>query len=112
MRQVSLLVLTAATIFVSAMASGQERRDQRRQERQRHRIDQGSASSQLNEAERRRLEQGQRRVENTQTRAERDGYVDPAEAQRLEQLQDRQSERIRTQRHDSQTGSTGSQTPQ
>lgn len=73
-----------------------------RQANQERRIDQGIASGELNARETTRLERGQQRVENMETRAKSDGVVTKRERARIHQAQDRQSKRIYRQKHDRQ----------
>ncbi len=73
-----------------------------RQANQERRIDQGVASGELNARETARLERGQQRVENMETRAKSDGVVTKGERARIHQAQDVQSKRIYRQKHDRQ----------
>jgi hypothetical protein len=73
-----------------------------RQANQERRIDQGVASGELNGRETARLERGQQRVENMETRAKSDGVVTKGERAQLHAAQDRQSARIYRQKHDRQ----------
>ena len=75
----------------------------RRQEHQEQRIDQGVKSGALTPRETRKLERGQKHVENLETKAHADGKVTAREKVRLEHAQDVQSERIYKQKHDNQT---------
>ncbi len=74
----------------------------KRQQNQEQRIDQGISSGSLTKPEARRLEQGQKRVERLESKAQADGTVTPAEKRRLEKAQDVQSKRIYRQKHDAQ----------
>lgn len=73
-----------------------------RQANQERRIDQGVASGSLTPREARRLERGQRRVDNMENRAKADGVVTRQERARLHHAQDHQSARIYRQKHDAQ----------
>ena len=73
-----------------------------RQANQERRIDQGVASGELNARETARLERGQQRVENMETRAKSDGVVTKGERARIQARQNLQSKRIVRQKHDRQ----------
>ena len=85
-------VLVAA-VTVPAFAQSTPVIDQR-QANQEVRIQQGVASGQLTPREAGRLEAGQQRVENMETRAKADGVVTAGERARISQAQDVQSRRI------------------
>jgi uncharacterized membrane protein YebE (DUF533 family) len=93
-----LPVVTTAAFAQSAVTPGIDRR----QANQERRIDQCVASGQLNARETARLERGQQRVENMETRAKSDGVVTKRERARIHQAQDVQSKRIYRQKHDRQ----------
>ena len=66
------------------------------------RIDQGVASGQLTQRETARLENGQARVNQAEAHAKADGKVTKAERKQLDRMQDKQSRRIKHQKHDAQ----------
>ncbi len=96
----SILVLALA--LTSFSFSAEARRDQRREGRQQARIAQGVKSGELTNREAQRLHHGQKRLDRAQRHAMQDGVVTPEEKTRLEKMQDRQSKRIYTQKHDGQ----------
>jgi polyhydroxyalkanoate synthesis regulator phasin len=76
--------------------------DQRQAEQQR-RIDEGVKSGQLTKKEAERLQKGQAHIQKMEDKAMADGRITPEERRRIEAAQDRESERIRRERHDRQT---------
>ncbi|HZV55763.1 MAG TPA: hypothetical protein VFF82_12575 [Rhodocyclaceae bacterium] len=94
-------VAAAAAVPAFAQSAATPGIDQR-QANQERRIDQGVASGQLNARETARLERGQQRVENMETRAKSDGVVTKGERAKIHAAQDRQSKRIYRQKHDRQ----------
>ena len=103
MHVVKVAVIGIVALAVAAPAIAQETRVDRRQERQEQRIDQGVKSGALTPRETRKLERGQKHVENLETKAQADGKVTAKEKVRLEHAQDVQSKRIYNQKHDKQT---------
>jgi hypothetical protein len=96
--------LKAAVIGIAALAVATPALAQdRRQERQEQRIDQGIQSGALTPHEANSLEKGQQHVENLETKAQADGKITAKEKLRLEHAQDVQSKRIYRQKHDKQT---------
>lgn len=98
----SLLILTVAFSISANAGRDHVRSADERARRQQERIAQGVRSGELNYAEQKRLERGQERVELAQDRAAEDGVVNPEEAAKIHQMQDRQSKRIFRQKHDKQ----------
>lgn len=92
----------AAVISVPVFAQANTPGIDQRQANQERRIDQGVASGELNARETARLERGQQRAENMETRAKSDGVVTARERARIHNTQDRQSARIYRQKHDRQ----------
>lgn len=92
----------AAFIAVPVLAQTNTPGIDQRQANQERRIDQGVASGELNAREAARLERGQQRVENMETRAKSDGVVTKGERAQIHAAQDRQSARIHRQKHDRQ----------
>jgi len=97
-----LVAALAAAVALPVLAQSTPVIDQR-QANQERRIDQGVASGELNARETARLERGQQRVENMETRAKSDGVVTRGERAKMHAVQDRQSKRIYRQKHDRQT---------
>ena len=104
MTPIKLFAAAAAlALAVPAAASAQStpRADQR-QVNQEKRIDQGVKSGALNDAEARRLESGQARVDGIEDRAKADGVVTKKERARIHKAQNVESKRIYRQKHDRQ----------
>lgn len=99
------VIAAAVAAFIAAPAFAQSAATpgiDQRQANQERRIDQGIASGELNARETARLERGQQRVENMETRAKSDGVVTRGERAKMHAVQDRQSKRIYRQKHDRQ----------
>jgi hypothetical protein len=94
----AIATVISVPVFAQANTPGIDQR----QANQERRIDQGIASGQLNARETARLERGQQRVENQETRAKSDGVVTARERARIQHTQDVQSKRIYRQKHDRQ----------
>ncbi len=77
--------------------------DVQRNVNQQNRIEQGVQSGSLTTHETAKLERGQARVGSTEARAGSDGHVGAGEQKRVQAKEDRQSKRIRKQKHDAQT---------
>lgn len=73
-----------------------------RQVNQQQRIDQGVASGQLTGKEAAKLDKGQAQVEMKEARAKADGKVTPKEREKLKHAQNKQSQKIKHQKHDRQ----------
>ena len=76
--------------------------DVQRNVNQQQRIENGVKSGQLTNRETGSLERGQARVNRAEARAGRDGHVGPAEQRGIQSAENRQSQRIYNQKHDSQ----------
>jgi hypothetical protein len=98
----NVAVIGIAALSLTTPVFAQETRVDRRQDRQEQRIDRGVESGALTPRETRRLERGQRHVENLETRAQADGRITRREKARLEHAQGAQSKRIYRQKHDAQ----------
>ncbi len=96
---VAVLALVAGTAAASA-ESYAERRIDKRQAIQNHRIEDGRRTGQLTRHEVRDLRHQQSHIRALERRAKADGHIDRREAFRLERAQDRASRRIATERHD------------
>ncbi len=73
-----------------------------RQANQDKRIEQGEASGQLTTHEANRLEKGEQRIENAETRAKVDGKVTAQERKHLTHMENKESRAIYRQKHDGQ----------
>src|SRR5436853_339971 len=70
---------------------------------QQQRIEQGLKSGQLNTREAAKLERGQARDSRLEARAGADGKVGPREQRRIQKSENRESRKIRREKHDAQT---------
>ena len=73
-----------------------------RQVNQQQRIDQGVKSGQLTGKEAANLEKGQAQVDKKEAKAKADGKVTPKEREKLKQAQNKQSAKIKQEKHDKQ----------
>jgi uncharacterized membrane protein YebE (DUF533 family) len=96
---VSILAVTASVAVAQTDTPGIDAR----QANQERRIQQGVGSGQLTPNETYKLEQGQARVQNLESKAKADGVVTNAERARIQRAQDVQSQKIYNQKHDAQT---------
>lgn len=101
-----MLALTAslASLSLASVAADTEQRDVNQQQR----IEKGLESGALNTKEASRLERHEKRVNNLEAAAGRDGTVTDAEAKRIDKAQDAASAAIYKQKHDAQTGNPDS----
>jgi hypothetical protein len=109
------LILTLAAIASgSAFAQSQQAASEfiERNINQQQRIEQGLQSGQLTTREAARLEKGEARVENMESRALRDGRVTQNETRHIDQAQDRLSRDIYREKHDMQRGNPDSASSQ
>lgn len=95
-----LFAVVALALPLAVLAQGS--RIDARQAEQDRRIEQGVQSGSLTAQEAARLEQGQAAVQRAENRALADGTVTRRERAHIENMQDRQSERIYRQKHDRQ----------
>src|SRR4051794_37033315 len=104
LRLIPYAVLTAGGLLAaSGAANAQSMYDiNQRQDYQQNRIEQGIRSGQITGSEASRLEQGERRIDQAQRRAEADGRVSPQERARIDRMTDRQGREIYQQSHDRQ----------
>lgn len=102
MKNFKMLAAVALSLPVLAFAQANTPRVDQRQANQEQRIEQGVTSGSLTQREANRLERGQQRVDNMESRAKADGVVTRQERVRLHQAQDVQSRRIYAQKHDRQ----------
>lgn len=94
-----IIISIVAFIGLSAQAG----RNQNREHRQEKRIGQGVQSGELTKHEAKRLARGQKKVDHYQQKAMADGEMSIEEKAKLEKMQDRQSRKIRRQKHDAQS---------
>jgi hypothetical protein len=97
-----LFVGALVTIPVSNAQAVETPLIDQRQENQQRRIEQGTASGQLNAREAARLQRQQDRIEHLEDRAKADGVVTNRERARIGAAQNRASRRIFRQKHDRQ----------
>ncbi|MCK7594760.1 hypothetical protein [Pseudomarimonas salicorniae] len=102
MRIITIALSAAAVLCLSATSAEAGSRTEHRENRQEARIAHGVASGELTRPEARRLQRGQQRVDLAQAVARADGVVTRNERQRLENMQDRESARIASEKHDAQ----------
>lgn len=92
MKLILIVILASTTVFAD--------RGDRRQHRQRARIAEGVKSGELTHEEAQGLRKEQRRIRRVERRLEADGVKTPGEAARIERLQDKASENIKSEKHD------------
>ena len=108
-----LLMVTAIAIILSAPAMAQTAGSEtQRDVNQQDRIEQGLQSGQLNTKEASGLEKGEARIDHVEARDMKDGTLSPAEKARIQNLQNNESARIYSQKHDAQTGNPDSASSQ
>ena len=97
------IFVAAAPAFAQAPASGTtDPGVQKRMQNQEQRIDQGVQSGALTPRETGKLEADQARIQQTEERMKSDGNLTGQERQKLNNMQDRTSNRIYQQKHDRQ----------
>lgn len=105
-------LLACASIFalapVAAMAQSATATDVQRDANQQQRIEQGLQSGQLTTGEAGKLERGESHIDSMEKNALRDGTVSKQEQARIQRAQNRESQAIAGQRHDTQTGNPDS----
>ena len=94
----TLLTLAACTVVFTAAA--QTNVVDARQDRQANRIAKGQATGQLSNQEAARLNAGQAKVAGMKAGAKADGKVTRAERAAIQKEQNKQSRRIKKQKHD------------
>jgi len=77
---------------------------EQREENQDRRIDAGVDNGRLNEAEAKRLENAQRRIDSVEEKATADGVVTEKEKHRINKLQNRENKRIHRLKHNRKRG--------
>ncbi len=96
----ALIALTTCAAALSVAAQTQTNVADARQDRQAARIVNGQATGQLSSREAARLNAGQARVAGMKAGAKADGKVTRAERVAIQKAQNKQSRRIKTQKHD------------
>ena len=79
---------------------------------QQKRIEQGLQSGQLTTKEAAKLEKGEARIEKMEQRADADGKMTDAEKRRIEQAENKESQQIYQDKHNTQTGNPNSASSQ
>lgn len=100
-----LMIGAAATVLTGSLAFAENAETpgiNQRQANQERRIDQGTASGQLNAREANRLDRQQDKVGKMENKAKADGVVTKKERARIHDAQDRASKNIARQKHDRQ----------
>jgi uncharacterized membrane protein YebE (DUF533 family) len=101
-RTSTLLVAVLVAFALPVLAQPNTPNIDQRQANQQQRIDQGVKSGELTGKEAARLEKGQERVQNMETKAKADGKVTPKERERIENAQNKESKKIHKEKHDRQ----------
>ena len=97
------IAVLSATLITPAFAQGTNTPNiDKRQANQAARIEQGKASGELTTKEAARLEAGQAKVGAMEAKAKSDGVVTRKERARLERAENKQSRKIKHQKHDAQ----------
>ena len=76
--------------------------DVQRQANQQARIKEGVKSGELTKHETAKLERGQAKVSNKEAKAGADGHVDAAEQAKIQNAENKQSQKVYKQKHDEQ----------
>jgi len=99
-----LLAVIGMTLFMTMMpyAQAETPRIDERQANQEQRIDQGTASGQLDEREANRLNNEQEHINKMEDKAKSDGVMTKKERARIVAAQDRASRHIAREKHDRQ----------
>ncbi len=96
----NLVASAIAAISISSFAQTATPNIDQRQANQQARIDQGKATGALSKREAARMEAGQAKVAGMKQAAKADGKVTRAERKAIQKEQNKQSRRIKTQKHD------------
>lgn len=96
------LLACTGTAFAQTPAEPATPRIDQREQRQETRIDNGTASGQLNQRETNRLQHQQTHIDNMEARAKADGKVTRLERARITREQNEATRRIKIQKHDRQ----------
>lgn len=102
----ALFALATAALMAQAPATTtnpkREAHMEKRADRQQKRLARGVKSGELNAKEAGRLERQEAKVDRDMAKAQADGKITQAEAAKIEKEQNRESRRIRRQKHDEQ----------
>ncbi len=98
----ALSIVLAGSVFAQTTTQATMPRVDKREANQQKRIDQGVASGQLTQKEATRMENGQARVNQAEANAKADGTVTRKERKHLSNMQDKQSGKIKRNKHDKQ----------
>jgi uncharacterized protein HemX len=98
----ALSIALAGSVFAQTTTQATMPRVDKREANQQKRIDQGVASGQLTQKEATRMENGQARVNQAEANAKADGKVTRKERKHIEKMQDKQSRKIKHNKHDKQ----------
>jgi uncharacterized membrane protein YebE (DUF533 family) len=96
----TVIASAIAAISMGAFAQTATPNIDQRQANQQARIDQGKATGNLSKREAARVEAGQAKVAGMKAGAQADGKVTRAERKAIQKEQNKQSRRIKTQKHD------------
>jgi len=99
MKWITLFWVILGLVAWVTEGSARPRRDQVRERTQQHRIKNGVRSGKLTRPEARKLKRDQARIDHAQEKAKADGVVTDQEKRRLENMQDRESNRIKELKH-------------
>ncbi len=97
-----LLLITSSVAFAQTAGNTNTPRLDQRQSQQEQRIQQGVNSGELTGREAARMERGQDHLQSMENKAKADGTVTRRERAHLELAADKQSHKIRRQKHDRQ----------
>lgn len=110
MTRITLLACVSVIALApfAAMAQSAPSTDVQRDVNQQQRIEQGLQSGQLTTREAGQLERGESHIDSMEKNAMKDGTVSQQEQTRIQKAQNRESQEIASQRHDTQTGNPNS----
>ena len=94
-----ILLLT----FETVQANPNNRRFKKRSQNQQQRIQQGVKSGELTKGEAKHLEKDEKKIKHVEARAKADGVVTPEEAARIRNLQNKESQKIYGEKHDTES---------
>ena len=101
------IAVLSATLIAPAFSQGTNTPNiDKRQANQAARIEQGKASGALTPTEAARLDVGQAKVDVKEAKAKSDGVVTKRERAKLQQAENKQSRKIKRQKHDAQKAPT------
>lgn len=103
MKKIILLASLLLILLVGMVKAQSTPVVDKRQQNQRARIREGSASGEITRSEAKRLKAEQRHIRRTERRAKADGEVTDRERAKLQRKQNKASRDIRRQKHDGQS---------